>query len=146
MSVDIADTKFANIADIEEDLAFFDDWEERYRYLIDLGKALPEMPPMDKCETNLVQGCQSQVWLKVTLHACTAQVRLQMDSDAIIVRGLIALIGAAFAGKSPEAVIAYDIEALFVRLDLLNHLSMARGNGLRAMVAKIVEISRELQT
>ena len=133
MPADIAGTKFANIADIEADLAFFDDWEERYRYLIDLGKALPEMPPIDKCETNLVQGCQSQVWLKVTL-------------DAIIVRGLIALIGAAYAGKSPEAVIAYDIEALFVRLDLLNHLSMARGNGLRAMVARIVAISRDLRT
>jgi len=146
MPADIADTKFPNIDDIEEDLAFFDDWEDRYRYLIDLGKALPAMQPLDKCETNLVRGCQSQVWLKATLANNGAQVRLQMDSDAIIVRGLIALIGAAYANKSPEAIINYNIEALFLRLDLLNHLSMARGNGLRAMVAKIVAIAHELQT
>lgn len=129
---------------IEEDLGFFDDWEERYRYLIDLGKALPEMPDNLKTPDNIVHGCTSQVWLKANLSSETNQVQLQMDSDALIVRGLLALVAAAYAGKPPEAIVAYDINALFDRLDLLSHLSMTRGNGLQAMVQRIQSLSAEM--
>ena len=133
-----------DITTIEEDLGFFDDWEERYRYLIDLGKALPAMPDNLKTSENIVHGCTSQVWLKADLSPATNQVELQMDSDALIVRGLLALVAAAYAGKAPEAIAAYDINALFDRLDLLSHLSMTRGNGLQAMVQRIQSLSAEM--
>jgi len=132
------------INSIEEDLGFFDDWEDRYRYLIDLGKALPSMPDNLKTPDNIVHGCTSQVWLEANLNPETQQVRLQMDSDALIVRGLLALVAAAYANKTPEAIVAYDINALFDRLDLLSHLSMTRGNGLQAMVQRIQTLSAEM--
>ena len=124
---------------ITEDLAFFDEWEDRYRYLIDLGKALPTLSQTERDDPHLVPGCQSQVWLYVHQDPQTHKLVLRMDSDAIIVRGLIALISAAYDGVSPQDAIAFNIDEWFEQLDLLNHLSMARGNGLRAMVAKIRE-------
>lgn len=124
---------------ITEDLAFFDEWEDRYRYLIDLGKRLPTLTESERDEPHLVRGCQSQVWLYVTHNPETDRLALRMDSDAIIVRGLIALISAAYDGLSPQEAIAFNIDDWFEQLDLLSHLSMARGNGLRAMVAKIRE-------
>ena len=139
-----------SIESIEEDLSFFDDWEERYRYLIDLGKALPEMPEDLKTADNIVHGCTSQVWLEARLDSCLGagatddQVHLQMDSDALIVRGLLALVAAAYANKTPAAIVAFDINALFDRLDLLSHLSMTRGNGLQAMVTRIQTLAAEM--
>ena len=127
------------LTNIVEDLAFFDEWEDRYRYLIDLGKALPTLSETERDEPHLVRGCQSQVWLHVAHEQQTDALSLRMDSDAIIVRGLIALIATAYNGLTPKAALAFDIDGLFEQLDLMNHLSMARGNGLRAMVAKIRE-------
>jgi len=139
------------IATIEDDLGFFDDWEDRYRYLIDLGKTLPAMPDHLKVADNIVHGCTSQVWLDAQLRTAngaaqqaTDVVELQMDSDALIVRGLLALVASAYAGKTPAAIVEYDINALFERLDLLSHLSMTRGNGLQAMVTKIQSIAAAL--
>jgi cysteine desulfuration protein SufE len=125
--------------EIVESLAFFDGWEDRYRYIIDLGRQLPEMPADLKRDDALVRGCQSQVWL----HARAEQGRLRfaIDSDALIVRGLIALVLAAFDGKTPGEILGFDIEGYFARLDLLRHLSPTRGNGLRAMVARIRAIA-----
>ena len=128
-----------DLAAIEDDLGFFDDWEDRYRYLIDLGRGLPGLADAERTEERIVHGCQSQVWLLTEFDATTGQMHLRMDSDALIVRGLIGLVQAAYAGRTPEEVLAYDIEALFERLDLMSHLSMARGNGLRAMVGRIRE-------
>lgn len=127
------------LTNIIEDLAFFDEWEDRYRYLIDLGKALPTLAEAERSDEHLVHGCQSQVWLHMNHSSESDALTLRMDSDAIIVRGLIALIHAAYDGLRPQMVLDFDIEDLFRQLDLLNHLSMARGNGLRAMVAKIQE-------
>jgi len=132
------------IETIEEDLGFFDDWEERYRYLIDLGKTLQAMPENLKTPENIVHGCTSQVWLIATISKDTNHIALQMDSDALIVRGLLALVAAAYAGKTPAAVVAYDINALFERLDLLSHLSMTRGNGLQAMVKRIQALCSQM--
>lgn len=134
-----------SIGSIEDDLGFFDDWEERYRYLIDLGKALPAMPDDLKTDDNIVHGCTSQVWLVARVAGENSrQVELQMDSDALIVRGLLALVAAAYAGKSPAAIVDYDIDALFERLDLLSHLSMTRGNGLQAMVKRIQTLAASM--
>ena len=125
--------------DILDALGFLDDWESRYRYLIDLGRELPGMPAAQKTEDALIRGCQSQVWL----HARAGEGKLwfDVDSDAFIVKGLLAVVLAAFNGKTPAQILAFDIDDYFARLDLLAHLSPTRGNGLRAMVARIREIA-----
>jgi len=86
---------------IVDDLSFFDDWEERYRYIIDLGKPLPEFPTPLKTEQLLVRGCQSQVWLLTQMNAGTGVMEIAVDSDAVIVRGLAAIVLAAYHGKTP---------------------------------------------
>ncbi len=132
------------VDDILEALEFLDDWESRYAYIIDLGRQLPPMPDELKTEERLVRGCQSQVWLEPRYDADTKRLWLGIDSDAMIVRGLAAIVVAAFNGKSPADVLAYDIEGLFARLDLLRHLSQTRGNGLRSMVKRIHDTARRL--
>jgi cysteine desulfuration protein SufE len=128
-----------NVDDIREAFALFDSWEDRYRFVIDLGKELPAMDPAQQNEQTLVRGCQSQVWLVVEPDGDGGALRLQLDSDAHIVRGLIAIVLAAYQGRTPRAILDYDIEGLFDALDLLKHLSPTRGNGLRAMVNRIRE-------
>ena len=126
-----------DLDDIKATFSFFDDWEDKYRFLIDLGKSVPALPPEVRVADNLVRGCQSQVWLLGEYDTGQNQLKLQIDSDALIVRGLIAIILAAFDGHSPHDIVAYDIENLFNELDLVNHLSTTRGNGLRALVKRI---------
>jgi cysteine desulfuration protein SufE len=126
----------SSLEEIRDSFSFFDDWEDKYRFIIDLGKELPEMPDEDKREENLVRGCQSQVWLTATVDS-DDRLHLSMDSDAYIVRGLIAIVLAAYDGKSRASVAEFDIEALFDELDLMKHLSPTRGNGLKAMIGRI---------
>ena len=128
-----------SVEDIVETIGFFDDWEDRYRYIIDLGKELPAMPEAHKREELLVRGCQSQVWLD--WRDRDGRVFFEVDSDALIVRGLIAIILAAFDGQTPRAILDFDIDGYFEKLDLLKHLSPTRGNGLRAMVQRIRDVA-----
>ena len=128
-----------SVEDIVETIGFFDDWEDRYRYIIDLGKELPAMPEAHKREELLVRGCQSQVWLD--WRERDGRVFFEVDSDALIVRGLIAIILAAFDGQTPRAILDFDIEGYLAKLDLLKHLSPTRGNGLRAMVQRIRDVA-----
>ncbi len=130
------------LAELTETFGFFDDWEDKYRFVIDLGKELPDLPPADKTEDNLVRGCQSQVWLTHQLR--DGRIQLHMDSDAFIVRGLISIVLTALNNKTPAEILAFDIEELFNRLDLLAHLSATRGNGLRAMIQRIHELAAAL--
>ena len=130
-----------NSDDILDTLGFFDNWEDRYRYIIDLGRELPEMPPDLHTEDRLVRGCQSQVWIDTRLQG--GRLQLAVDSDAFIVKGLLAVVLAAYNNKTPAEVLSFDIDGYFERLDLLRHLSPTRGNGLRAMVQRIQEIARE---
>ena len=125
------------LEEIRDSFAFFDDWEDKYRFIIDLGKGVPSMDADSRTDDNLVRGCQSRVWLVVDSDPKDGHVRLAIDSDAHIVRGLIAIVIAAYDGMSPRQAVDFDIEALFDELDLLSHLSPTRGNGLRAMVARI---------
>jgi len=127
------------VEDIVETIGFFDDWEDRYRYIIDLGKELPGLPEAHKREDLLVRGCQSQVWLD--WREQDGRIRFTVDSDALIVRGLIAIILAAFDGQTPRAILDFDIDGYFAKLDLLKHLSPTRGNGLRAMVQRIRDVA-----
>ena len=119
-----------------EAFEFLEDWEDRYRFILDLGRKLPEMPESEKTEVNFVHGCQSQVWLTHSLEA-DQTIKLRIDSDAYIVRGLISIVLAALNNKLPSEIIDFDIESLFSELELLEHLSPTRGNGLRALVQQI---------
>jgi len=123
--------------EIEESLGFFDDWEDRYRYIIDLGKELPGLPDELKTEDRFIHGCQSQVWIDHRLDPDTGHLQFVVDSDALIVRGLAGIVLSALNNQTPEAIRAFDMEAFFERLDLLGHISPTRGNGLRSMVKKI---------
>ncbi|WP_019605010.1 SufE family protein [Teredinibacter turnerae] len=121
--------------DIIDTLSFFDGWEDRYKYIIDLGKELPAMDESKRSEVNLVKGCQSQVWIE---HIqVDNRFWFEVDSDAFIVKGLLGVILAAYNGKTADDIAAFDIEQYFDQLGLMRHLSPTRGNGLRAMVEKI---------
>lgn len=120
-----------------EDLSFFDDWEERYRYIIDLGKKLPPLPDEFKNESNLLHGCQSQVWIIHHFDGSNHTLSFDVDSDAFIVRGLLAMVLAAYNNKTPAEILAFDIEGYFNQTGLIKHLSPTRGNGLKSMVKKI---------
>jgi cysteine desulfuration protein SufE len=121
--------------DIVEALAFFDDWEDRYKYIIDLGKELPPLDASEKTESNLVRGCQSQVWL--VSRAEGDKLYFEVDSDAFIVRGLLGVVLAAFNAKTAKQIREFDINDYFEQLNLLKHLSPTRGSGLQAMVQRI---------
>lgn len=144
---DLAAQPFGNsitLDDIVDALEFLDDWEARYAYIIDLGKQVPAMPDALKTEARLVRGCQSQVWLETRYDPASGRLWLGIESDAVIVRGLGALVLTAYNGKSPADIIAFDIEGLFTKLDLVRHLSQTRGNGLRSMVKRIQDTARTL--
>jgi|SRR5690554_8030682 len=128
--------------DILDTLSFFDSWEDRYKYIIDLGRELPPLDEQHRTEQNMVRGCQSQVWL--TSRVENGALYFDADSDAFIVKGLLAVVLAAYNGRSPEAILAFDIEDYFARLNLLKHLSVTRGNGLRAMVKRIRDTAEAL--
>lgn len=127
----------AALQELRASFAIFDSWEDRYRFLIELGKDVAPLPPAHRVDANLVRGCQSQVWLVPRYDAAENRLTLAIDSEAHIVRGLIAIVLAAYQARSPEDILRFDIEALFDELALLSHLSPSRGNGLKAMVGKI---------
>ncbi len=127
---------------IIDDLEFFDNWEDRYRYIIYLGKQLPGLPVGKKTDDRIVRGCQSQVWIDYHFH--DNLLRLNVDSDAFIVKGLLAVVLAAFNHTTPSHILEFDIENYFDKLNLIQHLSITRGNGLRSMVARIKSIALEV--
>jgi cysteine desulfuration protein SufE len=129
------------LAEIQESFSFFDSWEDKYRFVIDLGRDLIPLDETNKREENLIRGCQSQVWLIAEYDKTTNTLALTIDSDAHIVRGLIAIVLTAYNERSPTEILAFDIEELFEELQLLQHLSPTRGNGLRAMVARIRDVA-----
>ncbi len=129
--------KSITIGDILDTVEFLDDWEERYSYIIDLGKSLPAFPESEKNEHNLVHGCQSQVWLSHLYDEDSGIMYVLLESDAIIVKGLAAIVLAALNAKTPEDIITEDVEALFTKMDLMRHISPTRGNGLRSMLERI---------
>ncbi len=129
------------LSDVLDDFEFLDDWEERYAYIIDLGKQLPDFPDDQRVEENYVHGCQSQVWLIHYFDESDNRLYLMIDSDAMIVRGLAAIILVALNGKTPRDLLTTDVDELFEQLDLFRHISPTRGNGLRAMVGKIRDIA-----
>lgn len=126
--------------DILDTLGFFDNWEERYKYIIDLGKQLPAMDDALKTSERLISGCQSQVWIEP--HQEDGKLYFEVASDAFIVSGLLAVVMAAYNNKTPLEVLDFDMEGFFAQLDLLKHLSPTRGNGLRSMVQRIQSVAK----
>ncbi len=136
------------IDQIIADFEFLDDWEDRYRYVIELGKALDPLPDGARTDANKVRGCVSQVWLVTSREPGNGEPILHFagDSDALIVRGLVAIAIALFDGKSPSTIIATDAEAVFDRLGLRAHLTAQRSNGLHALVKRIKSDAEALST
>ena len=137
----MTETNEANLPSLDEvfeSFEFLDDWEERYRYIIDLGRQLPAFEDSLKTPEHKVEGCVSQVWLIAYPDRDEAgRLHFRGDSDAHIVRGLIAILLSAFSGKPAEEIVAADGRALFDKLGLGGHLSPSRSNGLFSMVQRI---------
>lgn len=129
----------AAFEDIAETFDFLDDWEDRYRHVIELGKAMAPMADAVKVPATKVEGCASQVWMLPRIEGQGPQARFDFEgeSDALIVRGLIAILHALYAGLTAEEVLKVDAAAELGRLGLDEHLSQQRSNGLRAMVERI---------
>lgn len=121
--------------DIRENLSFLDDWEDRYRYLIELGQALPPLAAEEKTDDSKIHGCVSQVWLVSTRQG--EVLRFRGESDAMIVRGLVAVLIALYSDRPAGEIAATDAIALFDELGLREHLTTQRSNGLVAMVNRI---------
>ncbi|THF47584.1 SufE family protein [Allorhizobium terrae] len=126
------------IDQIIDDFAFLEEWEDRYRYVIELGKALPELSESKRTDDNKVRGCASQVWLATTAgDGADPVLTFEGDSDAHIVRGLVAIVLSAYSGKRASEVARMDALELFGKLGLIEHLSAQRANGLRSMIDRI---------
>jgi cysteine desulfuration protein SufE len=132
--------KAMSIDEIIENFELLEEWDDRYRYLIELGRALPPLQETARTDANKVQGCASQVWLATSIKPNGASGPLldfAGDSDAHIVRGLIAVLFALFSGKGAKDILSTDAVALFEKLGLREHLTPQRSNGFRSMVERI---------
>ncbi|MBV6631887.1 MAG: SufE family protein [Alphaproteobacteria bacterium] len=129
--------------DLVETLEFLDDWEERYRFIIDLGKDLEPLPEAAYADENKVKGCMSQVWMTYDKREIEGQavIHFAADSDAHIVKGLIAVLIVLFSDKTPEQILAVDIDAAFAQLQLEEHLSPNRRNGFFSMIDRIKTVA-----
>lgn len=121
-----------------ENFSLLENWEDRYKYVIDLGKQLPSMPEADKTEENKVRGCMSQVWFKfLPSSAKPPRIEFLADSDAFIVKGLAAILHAIYSGKTKAEASQVNLEEIFKKLGLEGHLSMNRRNGFYSMAERI---------
>ena len=129
----------ATIDEIVDNFTFLDDWDDRYRYLIELGRTLAPLPEEAHSDANKVRGCASQVWLETSVRrdGDTPVLDFRGDSDAHIVRGLVALVLALYSGKPAPEILATDAMDLFRSLGLSEHLTPQRSNGVRSMVERI---------
>jgi cysteine desulfuration protein SufE len=128
----------SDIQDLIDDFAFLDDWEDRYTHVIELGKAISPLSDAEKSAETKVKGCVSQVWLVAHIQKTDPPVlTFRGDSDAHIVKGLVAIMLKIYSGKSPDEILALDIEDIILKLGLEEHLSPQRANGLKAMVERI---------
>jgi cysteine desulfuration protein SufE len=131
------------IETIIDDFAFLDDWEDKYRYVIELGRSLSDLPEAEKTAANKVNGCVSQVWLVTDVEdGADPVVTFRGDSDAHIVRGLVAIMISAMSGRKASEIQALDAAALMKSLGLEDNLTPQRSNGLRAMVARMKDDAR----
>ena len=128
---------------IAEDFELFDDWREKIEYVLDLGRALDSLREDERVEANKVRGCQSQVWMVAELDQATGRVAIRADSDAFIVRGLIALLLRLYANRPAEEILA-NPPTVFDEIGLGAHLSPTRSNGLHAMIKRLRQLAAGL--
>jgi cysteine desulfuration protein SufE len=134
------------LEELAETFEMLGDWEERYRYLIELGRKLPALPEADHSEANKVRGCMSQVWMTAqTEPGPPLKLSFAGDSDAHIVKGLIAVLFMLYSGRTPRQILDTDIGEAFGRLGLESHLSMNRRNGFYSMVERIKQMAAQAQ-
>jgi cysteine desulfuration protein SufE len=134
------------IDEIRENFELLDDWDDRYRYVIELGRTLEPMPEAEHSAANKVQGCVSQVWLSKKIERDAGGeplLKYRGDSDAHIVRGLVAILLTLYSGHTPRQILATDALAIFDEFGFREHLTPQRSNGLRAMVERIRTDARE---
>jgi cysteine desulfuration protein SufE len=132
---------------IRSDFALLDDWEDRYRYVIELGRALPALPAAEHVDANKVRGCASQVWLVTDVAKDgdgLPRLHFRGDSDAHIVRGLIAILFAIYSDRTAKDIVTTDAEGIFSELGLREHLTPQRSNGLNSMVERIRSDARRV--
>ena len=134
-----------NIDEIRDNFALLEDWDDRYRYVIELGRTLAPMPEAEHSTANKVNGCASQVWLSRQIERSGGEPRLNYlgDSDAHIVRGLIAILLTLYSGQTPQQILSTDAIAVFDEFGFREHLTPQRSNGLRSMVERIKSDARE---
>ncbi len=130
------------LEEVKETFEFMEEWEDRYRFIIDLGRKLPDFDPVDQTEENRVQGCTSKVWLVFDKDG--DKINFKGDSDAHIVKGLVAIILMIFSGKTATEIVNIDAKSILTELGLSQHLSPMRTNGLFAMVERIRAIGESL--
>jgi len=133
------------IDDIRENFELLDDWDDRYRYVIELGRTLEPMPEAEHSAANKVNGCVSQVWLQKTVDRRDGApiLKYRGDSDAHIVRGLVAIVLALYSGRTPQQILDTDAISVFNEFGFRDHLTPQRSNGLRSMVERIKTDARE---
>lgn len=131
-------------AELIDDFELFDDWEERFQYIVELGRELPDLPDEHRLDANLVQGCQSRLWLVGSVRDDGSETRVDFiaDSDALIVKGLITIIVKLLSGKTPDEILSSNIRELFTQLDLKSHLMDSRSNGLNSMIDRVESLAK----
>ena len=133
-----------SVEELIEDFSFLTDWEERFRYVVEMGRELEPMDPATKTDEHRVLGCQSQVWITAELgNGEPTTLHLVGDSDAQLVRGLIAVVFDVYNDQTPQFIADYDIRELFAQLELSRHLTPSRANGLNSMVDYIQTVARQ---
>ena len=132
-----------NIEELAETFEFLGDWEERYKYLIDLGRKLPAMPEADKTEASKVRGCMSQVWMTGAVQ--NGVLHFDGDSDSHLVKGLIAILFVLVNDKTPKEILAADIAKVFTELGLESNITVNRRNGFFSMVERIKQLAVQQQ-
>ena len=134
----MSDAAPLTLDELHEAFEFLEDWEDRYRFIMDLGRKLPPLPEEERIDENLVHGCQSTVWVSATAPGGpAAPIVLHADSDSDLVKGLAAMVIIMLSGKGPADVATCDIDAGFERFGLHSHLSPTRSNGLHGMVRQV---------
>ena len=139
----MASTQEARADEIRDAFAMLDDWADRYQFLMDLGKGLPPMRDADKSEETRVKGCQSNVWLVANFVPGSDTLEFVADSDSSIVKGLVAILWRVYSGQPAQNILTYDIEKLLADLELDQHLTLNRRNGLVGMVDRIKSLASQ---
>ena len=130
--------------DIVESFEMFEDWDDRYAFLIDLARKLPPYPEAERNEDNFVRGCQSKVWVAAHVRPGTDVVDFDADSDAIITKGLVAMLHRIYSGQPAQAILDFDLEPTLKRIGLDQHLSPSRRNGLAGMIVRVRSLAADV--